>query len=92
MIELRDTVNDGHRVQNCHSKRPRFQAWMWTGGERDGGEVKLLSVPDILHQQMSLFMGIMVSSGNVPAAYLNTNTLLQLRPVHTKDDDFNYKV
>lgn len=65
---------------------------MWTGGERDAGDVKLLSVPDILHQQMSLFMGIMVSGGNVPAAYPNTNTLLQLRPVHTKDDDFNFIV
>lgn len=66
---------------------PIFPTWMWTGGERDGGEVKLLSVPDILHQQMSLFMGIMVSSGNAPAAYPNTNTLLQLRPVHTKEDN-----
>jgi len=56
--------------------------------ERDFGEVKLLNVPDILHQQMSLFMGIMVSSGNAPAVHPNTNTLtlLQLRRVHTKDD------
>lgn len=52
--------------------------WIFRPGcgqaERDSVEAKLLSVPDILHQQMSLFMGIMVTSGNVPAAYNHTYT------------------
>lgn len=71
--------------QDCHARTNISGMDVDRRRERDGGEVKLLSVPDILHQQMSLFMGIMVSSGNAPAAYPNTNT--QLRPVHSKDDD-----
>lgn len=60
-------------MQNCHARTEFSGLDVDRRRERDGVEVKLLSVPDILHQQMSLFMGIMVSSGNAPAAYPNTH-------------------